>query len=355
MTIRIYLDHAATTPVLSAAREAMAAGLAHWANPSSPHAEGRAARALIEDARGRIATALGWDGAVIFTSGATEAIGIVTARAKAGTRLAAAVEHDAVRRLVRPSLPCDENGRIDLVALDVALAAAGPVPLAIAQSVNNETGVIQPLEEVAALVREAGGLLLADCAQSAGKLPLPPADFIAISAHKLGGPPGVGALLVRDLATLEAAGGQEKGYRPGTENVPAALGFAAALGQKRAWLGRASELRQQLDRVILGAGGQLVAAETARLPTIASYRMPGVPAAAQLIQFDMAGIAVSAGAACSSGSVSPSHVLAAMGWAEEEAREVIRISFGPATSRTDIYRCGEVWRRLADDRRMRAA
>jgi cysteine desulfurase len=355
LATRIYLDHAATTPVIPAAREAMAAALAGWANPSSPHAEGRAARAAVEDARRRIVTALGWQGALIFTSGATEAIAIVVARAKAGMRLAATIEHDAVRRLVPPTIVSDAHGRIDLDALELALTAAGPVPLVIAQSVNNETGVIQPLAEVAALVRDAGGLLLADCAQSAGKIPLPDADFIAVSAHKLGGPPGIGALLVRDPATLSAIGGQEQGYRPGTENVPAILGFAAALGQQRAWLDRAAELRAHLDRTIVAAGGEVVAAEAARSPAIASYRMPGVPAAAQLIRFDMAGIAVSAGSACSSGSVSPSHVLAAMGWAEDHAREVIRISFGAATSRADIYACGEMWTKIAADARVRAA
>ena len=355
MATRIYLDHAATTPMTTAAREAMAGALATWANPSSPHSEGRAARAAVELARGRIDEALGWGGALIFTSGATEAIALVAARAKAGTRIAAAIEHDAVRRPVPPTIGCDAVGRIDLAALAKALAGAGPVPLVVAQTVNNETGVIQPMAEIAALVRDAGGLLLADCAQSAGKLPLPDADFIAISAHKLGGPPGIGALLVRDPATLEAIGGQEQGWRPGTENVPAILGFAAALGEKRAWMLRAAELRQQLDRTIAPAGAELVAVGADRLPTIASYRMPGVPAAAQLIQFDMAGIAVSAGSACSSGSVRPSHVLAAMGWEEAHAREVIRISFGPATSRADIYRCGEVWTKLAGEARARMA
>ena len=355
LATRIYLDHAATTPVVPTAREAMAAALGAWANPSSPHAEGRAARAAVEEARRRIAAALGWEGALIFTSGATEAIAIVVQRAKAGTRLATTVEHDAVRRIVPPKVACDAAGRIDLDALADALRGAGERPLAIAQSVNNETGVIQPLAEVAAFVRGAGGLLLADCAQSASKMALPDADFIAVSAHKLGGPPGIGALLVRDPATLAAIGGQEQGYRPGTENAPAILGFAAALGQQRAWLERAAELRLQLDRTIVAAGGEVVAAQAARSPAIASYRMPGVPAAAQLIRFDLAGIAVSAGSACSSGSVSPSHVLAAMGWPEAEAREVIRISLGPATSRADIYRCGEVWTRIAADAKGRAA
>ena len=221
---RLYLDHAATTPLLPAARAAMADGLERWANPSSPHAEGRGARAALEDARARIARALDFKGDIIFTSGATEAIDIGLRRAKAGQRMMSAVEHDAVRRAAGDAavLPVSAAGIVEVRA-----ACAGA--LAAIQAVNNETGVIQPLGEFVAAIRSAGGLLLADCAQSAGKMPLPDADFIAISAHKLGGPPGIGALLVRDLATLEASGGQEQGYRGGTENLPAVLGFAAAL------------------------------------------------------------------------------------------------------------------------------
>ncbi|ARS25944.1 cysteine desulfurase family protein [Sphingomonas sp. KC8] len=346
---RIYLDHAATTPLLPQAQAAMAEALAHWANPSSPHAEGRAARAALEDARGRIRKALGWDGELIFTSGASEALAIALLRGKAAAVAASAVEHDAVRRLLdEPGLPVLADGLVDLSLVpDDALVAI--------QQVNNETGVVQPVDGIAAAVRAGGGLWLADCAQSAGKLALPDADFIALSAHKLGGPPGIGALLVRDLATLDAPGGQEKGYRPGTENLPAALGFAAALEARREWLGRAAELREHLEKALTAAGGIVVAAASPRLPTIGAYRMPGVPAASQLIRFDLAGIAVSAGSACSSGSVKPSHVLAAMGWAEEEAREVIRVSFGPSTTRAEIYEFIRVWTAMAADASKRAA
>lgn len=351
MASRIYLDHAATTPLLSEARAAMAEGLARWANPSSPHAEGRAARAALEDARARIKAALGWPHALIFTSGASEALAIALTRAKVGERLISAIEHDAVRRAAPDAAiaPVGEQGLIEIGSI------RGDRPLVAVQAVNSETGVVQPLDEVAAAVRQIGGLLLADCAQSAGKLPLPDADFIAVAAHKLGGPPGIGALLVRDLATLEATGGQEQGYRPGTENLPAALGFAAALEARRSWLERAGELRIHLESKIGEAGGIVVARHSPRLPTIGSYRMPGVAATAQLIQFDMAGIAVSAGSACSSGSLKPSHVLAAMGWDEAEAREVIRVSFGPDTSRAEIWRFAELWTRLAQDAKRRAA
>lgn len=348
---RIYLDHAATTPILPEAKAAVLKGYEGWANPSSPHAEGRAARAALEDARARIKTALGWPHALIFTSGASEALALALGRAKTGARLISAVEHDAVRRAAPDAavLPVSAEGIVDPAGIK------GDRLLVAVQTVNSETGVIQPLDEVAAVVSACGGLLLADCAQSAGKLPLPDADFIAVAAHKLGGPAGIGALLVRDLATLEASGGQEQGYRPGTENLPAALGFAAALEGRRSWLERAGELRLHLEAKIEAAGGVTIARNAPRLPTIGSYRMPGVAATAQLIQFDLAGIAISAGSACSSGSMKSSHVLAAMGWEEQAAREVIRVSFGPDTSRADIWRFAEVWTRLALDAKRRAA
>ncbi|MGH6780686.1 MAG: cysteine desulfurase family protein [Sphingomonadaceae bacterium] len=346
---RIYLDHAATTPLNPQVREAMADALANWANPSSPHAEGRAARAALEEARSRVKAALGWDGELIFTSGASEALAIALLRAKASDVKTSAVEHDAVRRIVAGDpLPVGKDGLVQ------PLVAGGRVLFAI-QHANNETGVIQDTARIATRVRELGGLWLADCAQTAGKLALPDADFIAVSAHKLGGPPGIGALLVRDLGTLDAPGGQEKGYRPGTENLPAAIGFAAALEARREWLGRAAELREHLEKALAAAGGVIVAPNVPRIPTIGAYRMPGVPAAAQLIRFDLSGIAVSAGSACSSGSVKPSHVLQAMDWSEDEAREVIRVSFGPFTTRAEIYEFIRVWTAMAADAGQRAA
>ncbi|HEY0165092.1 MAG TPA: aminotransferase class V-fold PLP-dependent enzyme [Sphingomicrobium sp.] len=353
MSPRLYLDHAATTPVLPEAQAAMADALGRWANPSSPHADGRAARAALESARGTIADALGWRHDVIFTSGASEAIAIVAARAKAERRLVGATEHDAVIAAMGAGaaiIPVDSNG----------MAKLGDLPergLAVVQQANNETGVIQPLGAIAATVRGAGSLLLADCAQSAGKLPLPDADFIAVSAHKLGGPPGIGVLLVRDMATLAPSGGQEKGYRRGTENLPAAAGFAAAL-KARAFadaMPRLAELRQMLDAGIIQAGGSVIAEGSPRIATIGAYAMPGVSAASQLVQFDLAGIAVSAGSACSSGSMKPSHVLKAMGLAADIAGSAIRISFGPQTVAADIERLLMEWRRIASAAGARAA
>jgi cysteine desulfurase len=349
---RIYLDHASTTPILPEAAAAMAQACAVWANPSSPHAEGRAVRAQLEQARRRIAGALGSDATLIFTSGATEAIALVFERAKAGARIVSAVEHPAVHRSAPGArqIAVRADGTLDLADLDRALGGAER-PLVAVQSVNNETGVIHPIDEVHAKVKAAGGLLLTDCAQSAGKLPLPQADFLVVAAHKLGGPPGIGALLVRDPATLAAIGGQEGGYRPGTPAVPAILGFAAALEADHGWYAEAKRLRAILDEAILSAGGEIVAGAAPRIATIACYRMPGVSGAAQMMQLDLAGIAVTAGSACSSGSLKTSPVLTAMGWSEEAAREVIRVSFGPQTKESDIDALLHHWRALKDKRR----
>ncbi|HEX7855989.1 MAG TPA: aminotransferase class V-fold PLP-dependent enzyme [Sphingobium sp.] len=339
----IYLDHAATTPLFPAARDAVLRGLEQWANPSSPHAAGRRAKAALEDARGRIAAALGWTGSVIFTSGASEAIAIVMHQVKAARLLAGATEHDSVLRHAggKAAIAVDSNGRALPEEVDLADA------LVAIQHVNNETGVIQPVDVLAPEIRAGGGLWLCDCAQSAGKLPLPDADFIAVGAHKLGGPIGVGALLVRDLAKLHAGGGQELGYRGGTENLPAILGFAAALEQPHDWLAEMSAMRQRLDETITQLGGAVVGAAAPRIPTIGSYRMPGVSARAQLIRFDSAGLAVSAGSACSSGTLKTSPVLAAMGWDDRAASEVVRVSFGWNTTSADVDAFIDQWRRIA--------
>lgn len=353
---RIYLDHAATTPLLPVAREAMVEAMARWANPSSPHAEGRAARAQLEEARDRIKKALGWAGELIFTSGATEAAAIAFRRCwvEGPKPMLSTVEHDGVRRQAleaeRIDIGVSPGGTLDPEQLATWLHIARGGLVAV-QHVNSETGVIQPIEQIVEAVDAAGGFLFVDCAQSAGKLPLPPADMIAISAHKFGGPPGIGALLVRDLKLLVPQGGQEKGYRGGTENLPGIIGMAAALEAGSEWLATVSILREQLDRAILSAGGEIVAAGSPRIPTIGAYRMPRTPAVAQMIQFDMAGIAVSAGSACSSGSLKTSHVLAAMGWGEEAAGEVLRVSFGRSTTEAEVDRFAALWTEVAARRR----
>jgi len=336
----LYLDHAATTPLLPAARDALVDGLARWANPSSPHAAGRAARAALEDARARMKAALGWRGEVVFTSGASEGLALAIGRSKAPLAAVSVVEHEAVLRLAGDAarLPVDGHGLVD----PAACALPGLVAV---QQVNNETGVIQPLAEIAAAVRGAGGVLLVDAAQGAGKLPLPEADLIVLSAHKFGGPIGTGALLVRDWALLHPAGGQERGYRPGTENLPGALAMVAALEAGAGWMERAAALRQRLESALVAAGGEIVAASAPRLATIGSVRMPGRSATAQLIRFDGMGIAVSAGSACSSGSLRASHVLTAMG--VPHAGEVIRVSLGRETTEVDVDRFVAAWTEVA--------
>jgi cysteine desulfurase len=353
---RLYLDHAATTPVLPQAREAIARGLAAWANPSSPHAEGRAARALLEEARATIAEVLGWRHDVIFTSGASEAIEIAAHRARIAGRAHGATEHAIVPHAMGDGskvIPVRPDGLIDEAALDSVLAE-GPALIAI-QQVNNETGVIQPLDLLAERIRAAGSLLLSDCAQSAGKLPLPDADFIAACAHKLGGPPGIGVLLVRDLSTLEAVGGQEKGYRRGTQDAPAALGFAAALAARPYDMERLADLRARLEDGVKESGGAVIGEDAPRIPTIGAVAMPGGNSASLLVQMDLAGIAVSAGSACSSGKMKASEVLAAMQVPQEIAGSFLRISFGPSTSEEDVDRFLREWRRIANRAKAAAA
>ena len=352
---RIYFDHAATTPVLPQARQAMARGYDAWANPSSPHGEGRAARALLEEARETLRQALDWRHDVIFTSGASEAVEIAASRARVVGRAHGATEHAIVPYAMGEGstpIPVGRDGLVDEAALE-SLLGQGPALIAI-QAVNNETGIVQPLDRIAGRVRAAGSLLLADCAQSASKAPLPDADFIALSAHKLGGPPGIGALLVRDLATLDAVGGQEKGYRRGTQDMPAAQGFAAALAAKPYDMARLAALRARFDQGVVDSGGVVIGGASPRLATIGAVALPGASNAALLVQFDLAGIAVSAGSACSSGKMKASIVMAAMQVAPDVAASLLRISFGPATSETDVDAFLAEWRRIAD-RAQRAA
>lgn len=325
----IYLDHAATTPILPEVQSAIVEGMREWANPSSQHGAGRGARAQLESARDRVKKALNWPGEVIFTGGATEALAIGYTRAQALRRAASGVEHPAVARLAERDaiIPVDRLGRIDPGALP-------SVDLIAVQQVNNETGVIQP--DLGEAIRGKGAVWLADCAQGAGKLPLPDADMIAIAGHKIGAPPGIGALLVRNFGLLQPSGGQERGYRGGTENLPYILGLATALEADRSWLFQAAVLRGWFEDELRDMGGEVIGHGAERIATIGAYRLPGVNATTVLIRADMAGIAISAGSACSSGSLKPSPVILAMGRSEEEAREVFRVSIGRGTTRDDL-------------------
>jgi cysteine desulfurase len=347
---RIYLDHAATTPVLPEARAAIARALEQPGNPSSPHADGRRARSVLEEARRAIASALDWRHDVILTSGGTEAIQIAASRAKVRRRIVGPTEHEAVIAAMGTDaevLRVDGDGLIDLTRLEDLLS--GEPALVAIQLVNSETGVIQPIDRIQELVRAAGSLLLCDCAQAAGKIPLPGADFIAVTGQKFGAAAGSGALLVKDLASIEPSGGQERGYRRGTEALPGIVGMAAAL-EGRAFLEaipRLTSVRARLEREIVASGGLVIAASAPRIATIGAYAMPGVASASQLVQFDLAGISISAGSACSSGSMKPSRVLAAMGLPQEIAACVIRVSFGPLTNEADVDRFIGEWRRIA--------
>ena len=323
-------------------------GFAIWANPSSPHGEGRKAKAALEDARDRVKRALGWDGELIFTSGASEALAIGLSRAKVERRIASAVEHDAVFRAAPDAeLVPVANGEVDGEALAASLAAPGRAVVAV-QHVNSETGtILSPFVEdvVAAKVREAGGLLLRDCAQSAGKVALPEADMVVVSAHKFGGPIGIGALLVRDFALLEPSGGHERGYRQGTENLPGALGLAAALeaGGIDSW---ASDIEMQLafKNALLRTGGMIQPGFQSSY--ILALTHPTLSAQALLIRLDAMGFAVSAGSACSSGTLKKSRVLEAFGVDDETAARTIRVSLGWSTTAEDLERFAQAWTAL---------
>lgn len=345
---RIYLDHAATSPLRPEARAAMEQGFAIWANPSSPHAEGRKARAALEDARARVKAALGWQGEVIFTSGASEAAALALARAKAGARLVSAIEHDCILGTVPDAerLSVRADGAVDLELL--AKAVQRERPLVVIQHVNSETGNAQNLDAIAPIVREAGGLLLADCAQSAGKGPLPPCDMAMISAHKFGGPIGIGALLVRDYAMLEPVGGHERGYRRGTENLPGAMGMAAALEAwpKPFWT---DDIKAALKRLLLVShkrGTDLNGNLDRPTGLINAIAHPSMSASAQVMRLDMAGFAVSQGSACSSGTMKTSAVLAAMQVEESLASRTIRVSVGWNTTPAELDAFADAWTSL---------
>lgn len=321
----------------------MADGFAIWANPSSPHAEGRKAKAALEDARERVKRALAWEGEAIFTSGASEALAIALGRAKADRRIVSAVEHDAVFRAApaAEAVPM-RDGAVDTGALDAALAGQGR-PLVAIQQLNPETGTLVLQQGSAAeRLRQAGGLLLADCAQSAGKIALPDCDMAVVSAHKLGGPVGVGALLVRDFALLEPVGGHERGYRAGTENLPAIMGFAAALEIAGDWRTDAA----QREAFAAAFRAVRVAPGEEQAPHILALAHPAMSAQALLIRLDAMGFAVSAGSACSSGTLKKSRVLDAFGVADEIAARTIRVSLGWSTTAEELERFAAAWTSL---------
>jgi cysteine desulfurase len=374
MRQRVYLDWNATTPLRPEARAAMAQAWDMSGNPSSVHAEGREARRLVEDARAIIAGAIGAQlQNVIFTSGGTEANSLALApglRRGAGLPaqrvLVSAIEHASVLAGGRfaadtiQTIGVTRSGILDLDRLR-ALLAGGPPALVSVMLANNETGAIQPVAEAADIAHAAGGLLLVDAIQALGKIPFDlastGADLLTLSAHKLGGPKGAGALVLAEglsgFEPLLRGGGQEQGRRAGTENVADIAGFGAAVKAAMAAMERDSVrvqgLRGRLESGLLQTPGTIVFSdEVQRLPNTVLFTTPGLKAETAVIGFDLAGIGVSSGSACSSGKVQPSHVLQAMGFAPELAQGAVRLSLGWSTSETDIDSALEAWRKLSD-------
>ncbi|MSP49461.1 MAG: cysteine desulfurase [Alphaproteobacteria bacterium] len=346
MTLTAYLDWNATAPVRPEARAAVADALALTGNPSSVHGAGRAARALIEDARDAVARLIGaGPNQIVFTSGGSEANTL--ALAGSGRRLlVSAVEHDSV--LVHAGaerVAVTSEGIVDLDDLDARLGAVEAPALVSVMFANNETGTIQPIADVVRIARAHGALVHTDAAQAVGRVPVDflglGVDLMTVSAHKLGGPQGVGALAVGERAALVPVirgGGQERGRRAGTENVAGISGFgAAAVAAPGTDWSFVQSLRDDLEHRAVGLGAEIFADEATRLPNTSCLRLPGMTAEALVIALDLEGVAVSAGAACSSGKVRPSPVLKAMGVAEDVAAGAIRASLGWATTAEEIH------------------
>jgi cysteine desulfurase len=370
MADRVYLDWNATAPLRPQARAAVSAAHDVVGNPSSVHAEGRIARRLIEEAREHVAALVGAEPRnVVFTSGGTEANMLALAPASARDRLlVSAIEHPSVLAGGRfpaaavERLPVDADGEVVLEALERRLVALGGRALVSVMLANNETGVVQPVSQAARLVHAAGSLLHVDAVQGCGRIPFDinalEADLVTISGHKIGAPKGVGALVRRDAsvpfpAPLITGGGQERGVRAGTENVAAIAGFGAAATAARASLAvdgaRMAALRDRLEAELKAATPQVIifGAGTERLPNTTLFAVPGMKAETAVIAFDLEGIAVSSGAACSSGKVQPSHVLAAMGVSPSLARAAVRVSLGPTTAEFDLERFNQAWIRVS--------
>ncbi|MDI2075130.1 cysteine desulfurase family protein [Bradyrhizobium sp. Mp27] len=374
MPSRVYLDWNATTPLRAEARTAMLAAWELIGNPSSVHAEGREARRLVEEARATLAAAVGaLPRNVVFTSAGTEANALALSPGLRGSSgspverlLVSAVEHASVLSGGRfpadkvSQIPVTRAGVIDLDQLKTLLGD-GPPALVSIMAANNETGAIQPIAEAAGIVHEAGGLLHVDAIQALGKIPFDikvvDADLTTFSAHKIGGPKGVGALVLAEgiagLEPLLRGGGQELSRRAGTENVAGIAGFGAAVRAALQTLPedteRVATLRDSLENGIRGVAGAMVFADDVkRLPNTILFTALGLKAETAVIGFDLEGVAVSSGSACSSGKVQPSHVLSAMGYDATVAQGAVRLSLGWSTEPDDINRALEAWRKLGN-------
>jgi cysteine desulfurase len=357
MSAAAYLDHNATSPLRPVAFDAMVEALREGGNPSSVHGVGRRARALVDKARREVAALVGaLPAETIFTSGGTEANNLALSGAGRRRVLVSAIEHDSVRRAAPQAeiLPVDGDGVLDLAALEQALAASAEPALVSVMLANNETGVVQPIADVVRLARAAGALVHCDGVQGAGKVPVDlhglGVDYLSLSAHKLAGPTGVGALVIRSGAPLRPdlrGGGQESNRRAGTENVPGIAGFGAAAAQAADGLD-VTALRDRLELALvqIAAGAKVFGVKAPRIANTTCISMPGVPAETQVMAYDLAGVCISAGAACSSGKVQRSPVLEAMGVPAAEAGCAIRISLGWNSTSADIERLITAWQNL---------
>ncbi|MBI1207300.1 MAG: aminotransferase class V-fold PLP-dependent enzyme [Azospirillum sp.] len=370
--ISVYLDYNASAPLRTAVRDAMVEALGSTGNPSSVHRFGRNCRAMVERARRQVASLAGVQPAeVVFTGGGTEANNLALAGWSGARVLVSAAEHDSVLAAAPEAerIAVDGDGVIDLAALDAGLAApAGGRPTLVSVMLaNNETGVIQPIAEVARIAHRRGALVHCDAVQAAGRLAIARdalgVDLLSLSAHKLGGPQGVGALIVADgiaPAALLKGGGQERRRRAGTENVAGIVGFGAAAdlaARELCDMARLAALRDDLEQSLTRLAPDLavLGAKAPRLANTSCLALAGLAGETQVMALDLAGVAIGAGAACSSGKVQPSHVLAAMGIDPRTAAGAIRISLGWASSQDDIDRCIEAWQTLYRRFRVRAA
>jgi cysteine desulfurase len=353
-----YLDYNAGAPVKPAVAAAMAEWLGRAGNPASVHRFGRLARRAVEDARARVAALVGARPAeVVFTAGGTEANNLALKGSGRSRLIVSAIEHDSVLAAAPDAemVRVTTDGTVDVAALEGLLAGDDEPALVSVMLANNETGVIQPVAEAAAAALAHGALFHCDAAQAAGKTPVDRAalgaDLMTLSAHKLGGPQGIGALIVRDgvdLAPLVRGGRQEMGRRAGSENVAAIVGFGVAAGlaaEDARETGGIASLRDTIEQRLrpLAPGLTVFGATAPRLANTTCLAMPGVASETQVMALDLAGVAVSAGAACSSGKVGVSHVLLAMGVAEDEAACAIRVSLGWDTTAADAERLIEAW------------
>ncbi|MEE8500882.1 MAG: cysteine desulfurase family protein [Kiloniellales bacterium] len=358
MTTAVYLDYNASAPVRPEAKAALADALAMAGNASSMHRFGRLARRRLEDAREAVAALVGARAErVVFTSGGTESNNLALCGARRARALVSAGEHDSVLNAAPEAarVPLSRDGRVDLTALAERLDEDPRPALVSVMLANNETGVIQPIAEVVETARARGALVHCDAVQAAGKIPVDMAalgvDLMSLSAHKLGGPQGVGALVVAEgieLAAQLRGGGQERRARPGTENLPGIAGFgaaAAAAGAGLESMAALAGLRDGMERRLRALAPELevYGAAAPRLPNTSCFAAPGLTAETQVMALDLAGIAIGAGSACSSGKVTPSHVLAAMGAGAAEAGAAIRVSLGWDSAPEDMERFLEAW------------